>query len=91
MEVKNKIERIVVECLIILAEEEKIKSFEKPTSDTKIASQVDSMSLVALSVDIEEKYEEVFDKEIKVLNESEANFLLNFENVTSLVEYISKL
>ena len=49
------------------------------------------MALVVLSVDIEEKYSEVFDKDVKVLNDQDASFLMNFEDVSTLVDYINKL
>ncbi len=87
----NKIENIVISCLIKLGEEDGIKEFKSPDLHTEIQKMVDSMSLVALSVDIEEKYEEVFNKEVKVLNEEDANFLLNFETVQSLIDYVRKL
>ena len=87
----EKIEAIVLKCLVKLGEEEDIKEFQKPTKSTKIQNLVDSMSLVALSVDIEEEYTNVFGKEIRVLNDEEPGFLLNYESVASLVDYVCNL
>ncbi len=91
MDNRKKIEEIVIDCIQILGEEESIKEFKPPNLSTEIRKIVDSMSLVALSVDIEEKYEEAFDKEIRVLDEENENFLLNFESVETLVDHICKL
>jgi len=87
----KKIEEIVFECLKNFGKEEMISEFENPNNKTKIQEVVDSMDLVVLSVDIEELYSDVFDKEIKVLNEEEASFMMNFKDVDTLVKYINKL
>ena len=76
---KIKIKEIVLDSLRNLGEEEMIDSFINADENTKIRETVDSMALVVLSVDIEEKYSEVFDKDVKVLNDQDASFLMNFE------------
>ena len=88
---KKKIKEIVLDSLRNLGEEEMIDSFINADENTKIRETVDSMALVVLSVDIEEKYSEVFDKDVKVLNDQDASFLMNFEDVSTLVDYINKL
>ena len=88
---KIKIKEIVLDSLRNLGEEEMIDSFINADENTKIRETVDSMALVVLSVDIEEKYSEVFDKDVKVLNDQDASFLMNFEDVSTLVDYINKL
>ncbi|MBQ0788877.1 MAG: hypothetical protein KBT69_15365 [Oceanihabitans sp.] len=91
MDKRKKIQEIVVACLKNFGQEEMISDFESPNEKTKIKEVLDSMDLVVLSVDIEEQYAEVFEKEIKVLNEEEASFMINFKDVETLVEYINKL
>lgn len=91
MDKRSKIEKIVVDSLIVLGNDEQIKDFKSPILDTKIKEQIDSMSLVALSVDIESAYEDVFNKEVRVLNEEDPDFLLNFKTVSTLIEYVNKL
>ena len=91
MDNREKIKEIVLECLHNFGNEEMKSEFENPEEKTRIQEVVDSMDLVVLSVDIEEKYAEVFKKEIKVLNEEEASFMMNFKDVKTLVEYINKL
>ena len=91
MDKREKVKEIVLECLHNFGKEEMISEFENSNEKTKIQELVDSMDLVVLSVDIEENYAEAFDKEIKVLNEEEASFLMNFKDVETLVEYINTL
>lgn len=91
MDNREKIKEIVIKCLHNFGNEEMISEFENPEEKTRIQEVVDSMDLVVLSVDIEEKYAEAFKKEIKVLNEEEASFMMNFKDVKTLVEYINKL
>ncbi|MDG3581299.1 hypothetical protein [Galbibacter pacificus] len=91
MERKEKIKEIVINSLKKLGKEEMIDGFINANKDTKIQESVDSMAIVVLSVDIEEGYKDVFDKEIKVLNDQDPNFLTNFRDVSTLVEYINKL
>ena len=91
MDKRKRIEEIVLGCLINFGKEEMISDFENPNDKTKIQELVDSMDLVVLSVDIEEKYTEVFGNEVKILNDEEASFLMNFKDVKTLVEYINTL
>ena len=87
----SEIEKIVIASVKRLGEEEGIKAFKLPSNQTEIRKLVDSMSLVALSVDIEEVYEETFGKEIRVLNEDDEDFAKHFENVSSLISYVAQL
>jgi len=91
MDKRKKIEEIVLECLHNFGKEEMISNFENPSEKTKIQEAVDSMDLVVLSVDMEEKYAETFGNEVKILNEEKADFLINFKDVETLVEYINTL
>lgn len=87
----NEIKKIVVKCLKNLGQDEMITEFIHPVDKTLIQEVLDSMGLVVLSVDIEEKYYEMFGKEIKILNVENTDFLKNFKDVETLVEYINKL
>ena len=87
----DQIKEIVYNGLAKLAEEENISEFKKCSMTTNIRKHLDSMGVVALSVDLEEMYEETFDKNVKILNEDEPDFMDNFETVETLVTYIESL
>lgn len=88
---EQKIKQIISRCLINLGEDEGIKEFKTPNEDTQIRQFTDSMSIVALSVDIEELYEKEIGKTVRVLNDEDPNFMSNFESVKTLTDYILNL
>ncbi len=87
----EQIREIVFESLKKLGAEEEIGDFANPSMDTRIRKHLDSMGVVALAVDLEELYEDLFDSSVKILNVEEANFMSNFETAETLVKYIDGL
>lgn len=91
MSKKDQIKEIVFEVIKKTGDEEGIKSFQIPSLSTKIRTDLDSMAIVALSVDLEEKYEEVFNEEVRILNDENPDFLQNYETIETLINYINTI
>lgn len=91
MSKKDQIKEIVFEVIKKTGDEEGIKSFQTPSLSTKIRTHLDSMAIVALSVDLEEKYEEVFNEEVRILNDENPDFLQNYETIETLINYINTI
>lgn len=91
MSKKDQIKEIVFEVIKKIGDEEGIKSFQIPSLSTKIRTDLDSMAIVALSVDLEEKYEEVFNEEVRILNDENPDFLQNYETIETLINYINTI
>lgn len=89
---KSKILQIITECLTDLNEELENESLNIITEDTKIFGSngaLDSLALVSLIADLEEKISQEFDKDIVLADEKAMSQKTSpFRNVASLSEYI---
>jgi acyl carrier protein len=92
---KEKIINIVIDLLKELNEELENEALENPTKDTKlygINGVLDSLALVTLITDLEEKISEEFNKNITLADEKAMSQRNSpFRSVESLTNYISKL
>ncbi len=90
-----KIENLVIESLKELNEELENEALESPTKETKlygIDGVLDSLALVTLITDLEEKISDEFDKDITLADEKAMSQRNSpFRSVESLTNYISKL
>ncbi len=69
---QQKIEKIIVEALVELNEELENDNLNNPTSETKLyggSGALDSLALVSLITDLEEKISEEFEKDIILADE----------------------
>lgn len=92
---KEKIEKIVLESLVELNEEMENDQLTNPSKDTKLYGSngaLDSLALVSLITDLEDKVSDEFDKDIVLADEKAMSQRISpFRTVESLVNYISKL
>jgi acyl carrier protein len=92
---QQKIEKIIVEALEELNEELENESLNEITKETKLYggnSALDSLALVSLITDLEERISDEFDKDIVLADEKAMSQRTSpFRNVESLTNYISNL
>jgi len=92
---KTKIENLIIESLKELNEELENEALNNPTKETKlygIDGVLDSLALVTLITDLEEKIFDEFGKSITLADEKAMSQRNSpFRNVESLTNYISKL
>jgi len=91
----NKIEKIIIDSLIELNEELDNNQLDNPTKETKLYGLdgiLDSLALVSLIMDLEERVSDEFDKDI-VLADEKAMSQRNspFNKVNTLTLYIEQL
>jgi len=92
---QTKIENLIIESLKELNEELENEALDNPVSETKlygIDGVLDSLALVTLITDLEEKISDEFDKEITLADEKAMSQRNSpFRSVESFTNYISKL
>ena len=92
---QQKIEKIIVEVLVELNEELENENLNNPTSETKLyggSGALDSLALVSLIIDLEERITAEFNKDIVLADEKAMSQKTSpFRTVESLTEYITKL
>ena len=92
---KNKIEEIIIEVLIELNEELEKDALNNPTKDTKLyggSGALDSLALVSLITDLEERISDEFDNDIILADEKAMSQRTSpFRSVESLTIYIQKI
>ena len=91
---KPKIENLIIESLKELNEELENKALNSPTKDTKLYGNgcLDSLALVTLVTDLEEKISDEFGKDITLADEKAMSQRNSpFRSVESLANYITKL
>ena len=92
---KNKIEEIIIEVLTELNEELEKGALNNPTKDTKLyggSGALDSLALVSLITDLEERVSDEFDNDIILADEKAMSQKTSpFRNVESLKIYIQKI
>lgn len=92
---QDNIEKIIIEALEELNEELENDSLNSPQKDTKLyggSGALDSLALVSLITDLEERVSDEFDKDIVLADEKAMSQRTSpFRTVTSLTEYIEKL
>lgn len=90
----EKIEKIILETIVELNEELEEESLQAPTNKTRLygaSSALDSLALVSLIADIEDKISEEFDRDIVLADEKAMSATTSpFRNVESLTHYISE-
>ncbi len=91
----EKIEKLVVDCLIELNEELENESLNNPLSTTKLYGSngaLDSLALVSLITDLEEIISDEYDMDIILADEKAMSQTTSpFRTVESLTLYIQKL
>lgn len=92
MKMKEKIEKLVIEVVAEIAEDQDNEALKAPTSESKLFGArdgLDSMGIVMMVSDLEERIEEDLDVEVTLADER-AMSLRNspFRTVGSLVDYI---
>jgi len=91
----EKIEKINVDLLIELNEELEGNLLENPTKKTKLyggGGALDSLALVSVITDLEERISDEFDEDIVLADEKAMSQKTSpFRNVKSLTIYIQKL
>lgn len=92
---KQKIHEVVTEAIIELNNELQIEDLKTPSSETRLygaKSALDSISLVTLIADVEDKISSEFGKDIVLADERAMSQRLSpFGRVGTLVDYIEKL
>ncbi len=92
---KEKIHEVVTGAIIELNNELQIEELKAPTSETRLygaKSALDSISLVTLIADVEDKISSEFGKDIVLADERAMSQRLSpFGRVGTLVDYIEKL
>jgi len=92
---KEKIEKIILDSLTELNEEIENEELEHPTKSTKLYGAkgvLDSLALVSLLADIEERVSEELDVEIVLADEKAMSQRVSpFRDVESLSSYIQKI
>ncbi len=92
---QQKIEKIIIEALVELNEELENEQLNNPTSDTRIYGSnaaLDSLALVSLITDLEERISDEFDQDIILADEKAMSQRTSpFRNVESLTNYIANL
>jgi acyl carrier protein len=92
---KNRIEKIIIETLNEINEELENENLNNPTSETKLyggSGSLDSLALVSLITDLEERISDEFEKDIVLADEKAMSQKTSpFRNVETLTNYIQKL
>ena len=92
---QQKIEKIIVEALEELNEELENENLNNPTSETKLyggSGALDSLALVSLITDLEERISDEFEKDIILADEKAMSQRTSpFRSVETLTNYIQKL
>jgi len=92
---QERVENLIIESLKELNEELENEFLNNPTKETKlygIDGVLDSLALVTLITDLEEKISDEFDKDITLADEKAMSQRNSpFRSVESLTNYISKL
>ena len=90
-----KIEKIIIQTLKELNEELENEEFLNPSSKTKLyggSGALDSLALVSLITDLEEKISDEFEKDIILADEKAMSQRTSpFRSVETLTNYIQKL
>ena len=91
----KKVESIVIEAVIELNEELECEELESPTNKTKLFGEngaLNSLALVSLISDLEDRISEEFDKDIVLADEKAMSQRASpFRTVAALTDYIEKL
>jgi acyl carrier protein len=92
---KEKIENIIIESLKELNEELEKEELKNPTKETKLYGangSLDSLALVSLITDLEEKISDEFGKDITLADEKAMSQKTSpFRSVETLTNYVIKL
>lgn len=92
---KEKIEKIVHNCIYEIAKKNNIPELLNPNEETALygfSGKLDSLSLVHLSVKIEEQLEEILELEISLVDDKAMSQSRSpFKNVGSLKNYIFEM
>lgn len=92
---QQKIEKIIIEVLVELNEELENENLNNPTSETKLyggSGALDSLALVSLITDLEERISDEFEKDIILADEKAMSQRTSpFRSVETLTNYIQKL
>ena len=92
---KNRIEKIIMEVLNEINEELENENLNNPTSETKLyggSGALDSLALVSLITDLEERISDEFEKDIILADEKAMSQRTSpFRSVETLTNYIQKL
>ena len=92
---QQKIEKIIIEVLNEINEELENENLNNPTSETKLyggSGALDSLALVSLITDLEEKISDEFEKDIILADEKAMSQRTSpFRSVETLTNYIQKL
>jgi acyl carrier protein len=95
MDVKEKIENLILGAIIELNEEIKKDELNSPTQETKLYggnAALDSLALVSLIIDIEERISDELDIDIVLADEKAMSQRTSpFRTVETLRNYIEKL
>jgi len=91
----KKVDSIVIEAVIELNEELECETLENPTNKTKLLGgngALNSLALVSLISDLEDRISEEFDKDIVLADEKAMSQRASpFRTVAALTDYIEKL
>ena len=91
----KKVDSIVIEAVIELNEELECETLENPTNKTKLFGEngaLNSLALVSLISDLEDRISEEFDKDIVLADEKAMSQRASpFRTVAALTDYIEKL
>ena len=91
----KKVDSIVIEAVIELNEELECEELESPTNKTKLFGgngALNSLALVSLISDLEDRISEGFDKDIVLADEKAMSQRASpFRTVAALTDYIEKL
>ncbi len=92
---QQKIEKIIIEVLNEINEELENENLNNPTSETKLyggSGALDSLALVSLITDLEERISDEFEKDIILADEKAMSQRTSpFRSVETLTNYIQKL
>ena len=92
---QEKIEKIIIDTLKELNEELENENLNNPTSETKLyggSGALDSLALVSLITDLEERISDEFEKDIILADEKAMSAKTSpFRNIESLTSYIKSL
>ena len=92
---KNKIKEIIIEVLASLNEDLKKETLNNPTDDTKLYGSneaLDSVALVMLITDLEDRISDEFQIDIVLADEKAMSQRTSpFRNIKSLTMYIQKI
>ncbi len=92
---QQKIEKIIIEVLNEINEDLENENLNNPTSETKLyggSGALDSLALVSLITDLEERISDEFEKDIILADEKAMSQRTSpFRSVETLTNYIQKL